>query len=506
LPGDHYPFTGISLDPNTHIYTVKMSTIRKESKMKLRLFKERGQALILIALAGIALFGITGLAIDGSAKFSDRRHAQNAADTAALAGALTLARGGTASACSTASGYTNSSACLDVIFAAWERADQNGYDGTLKSDVEVYSPPVSGTFADCNDVHFDCKDYVQVIVTSYVDTWFMRVLGIGQTTNVVQAVASKFSSTDMYNIGGNAVVALAPDGCALMSQGNTGLTVIGGGMYSNSDDTTCSFKKESCAGVTNIDADTNGTQGTITMVGGASINTGCPPDAGLAPAGTKQIPFPPPYAELAPPPECSEPLINNVTGTTVTLEPGHYANMPPKPNIKEMILKPGVYCIDGEIRIGSQDKIYLQPSIITDGTFPNTAGVFFYIMPGAAPKNAFTFNAGATVQLWGINDASVGADSSLLPYKSFLIYSAPNYTNGGPDTCKINGGSLNMFKGTIYAPYCDLTINGGSGTTGFQSQLVAYNVKFSGGSEIILNYQANSSPTWEIPLHVGLNR
>src|SRR5690349_12199708 len=49
---------------------------------------QRGQALILIALAAIGLFGITGLAIDGGAKFSDRRHAQNAADTAALAAAL----------------------------------------------------------------------------------------------------------------------------------------------------------------------------------------------------------------------------------------------------------------------------------------------------------------------------------------------------------------------------------------------------------------------------------
>ena len=46
---------------------------------------ERGQALILIALAAIGLFGIAGLAIDGSMKLSDRRHAQNAADTAVLA-------------------------------------------------------------------------------------------------------------------------------------------------------------------------------------------------------------------------------------------------------------------------------------------------------------------------------------------------------------------------------------------------------------------------------------
>ena len=52
---------------------------------------ERGQALIIFALAAIGLFGIVGLAIDGSAKFSDRRHAQNAADTAALAAALAKA-------------------------------------------------------------------------------------------------------------------------------------------------------------------------------------------------------------------------------------------------------------------------------------------------------------------------------------------------------------------------------------------------------------------------------
>src|SRR5689334_20899575 len=59
--------------------------------MKSKLFVARGQALILIALAAVGLFAVTGLAIDGGARFSDRRHAQNAADTAALAAALTKA-------------------------------------------------------------------------------------------------------------------------------------------------------------------------------------------------------------------------------------------------------------------------------------------------------------------------------------------------------------------------------------------------------------------------------
>ena len=46
---------------------------------------EKGQALIVIALAAVVLFSFAALAIDGSMAFSDRRKAQNAADTAVLA-------------------------------------------------------------------------------------------------------------------------------------------------------------------------------------------------------------------------------------------------------------------------------------------------------------------------------------------------------------------------------------------------------------------------------------
>src|SRR5574338_614570 len=72
--------------------------------------RERGQALIMIALAAVGLFGFSALAIDGSRVFSDRRHAQNAADTAALAAALAKIRGD------------------DFKLAAEDRAKSNGYE------------------------------------------------------------------------------------------------------------------------------------------------------------------------------------------------------------------------------------------------------------------------------------------------------------------------------------------------------------------------------------------
>src|ERR1044071_3739143 len=94
---------------------------------------ERGQALILIAFAAIGLFAIAGLAIDGTAKYSDRRHAQNAADTAALAGAFAKITDAQSSQylsvnCDT----TNPSSladpvCADIVNAALDKTDANGH-------------------------------------------------------------------------------------------------------------------------------------------------------------------------------------------------------------------------------------------------------------------------------------------------------------------------------------------------------------------------------------------
>src|ERR1044071_4318516 len=87
---------------------------------------QRGQALVMIALAAIGLFAFAALAIDGSAIFSDRRHAQNAADTGVLQAALTKVRGG------------------DWETAGLDRAESNGYnDNGITNDVLFYNPPIS---------------------------------------------------------------------------------------------------------------------------------------------------------------------------------------------------------------------------------------------------------------------------------------------------------------------------------------------------------------------------
>ena len=91
---------------------------------------EKGQALILITLAAIGLFGFAALAVDGSAIFSDRRHAQNAADTAALDAALAKSRLG------------------DWKSGGLQRALSNGYNNNgTTNDVDIYL---------CSDVDATC--------------------------------------------------------------------------------------------------------------------------------------------------------------------------------------------------------------------------------------------------------------------------------------------------------------------------------------------------------------
>src|SRR5262245_60965374 len=53
---------------------------------------ERGQALVIVAIAMVALIGAVAIVIDGGNAFAQTRRAQNAVDAAAEAGATQLAR------------------------------------------------------------------------------------------------------------------------------------------------------------------------------------------------------------------------------------------------------------------------------------------------------------------------------------------------------------------------------------------------------------------------------
>ena len=117
-------------------------------------------------------------------------------------------------------------------------------------------------------------------------------------------------------------------------------------------------------------------------------------------------------------------------------------------------------------------------------------------------SDPITINGGASVNLWGINTNN---DSSLSAYTGFLMYVAPNYALATPPKCYIGGGSTSTYLGTIYAPYCDLTIAGNAGLT-MQSQLIGYTVDLTGAAGLTLNYTGAPKTTWTIPQQVGLSK
>src|SRR5512133_1456063 len=149
---------------------------------------ERGQALILIVLAVVVLAGMAGLVIDGGNAFLDRRNAQNAADSAALAGALTRIRGS-----------------QSLSSAALTAAAQNGYNNNGATNiVEVHNPPISGP-------NKGNAEYIQVVIGSHVKTYIARVLGFRELINRVEAVARMKTPEVKEILHGQAVISLAPN-------------------------------------------------------------------------------------------------------------------------------------------------------------------------------------------------------------------------------------------------------------------------------------------------------
>lgn len=194
--------------------------------MKIHLSKkEKGQTLVMLVLGVVGLIALTGLAIDGGAAFADRRHAQNAADNAALSAALAMVQGN------------------DLYQAAYAITSANGYTNDGVHDVvEVHNPPVSGPYAGNNE-------YVQVFITSHVPTTLGKIIGWNELVNHVEAVARGKPPQTAEMFDGHAVVSLAPHDCKAMTfQGNATLSVVNSGLFVNSDCSDAAFFNNSGAG------------------------------------------------------------------------------------------------------------------------------------------------------------------------------------------------------------------------------------------------------------------
>lgn len=403
---------------------------------------ERGQALILIVLAIVGLIGLTALAIDGGNAFSDRRHAQSAADAAALAAALAKVHG---------QNWTG---------AALARAADNGYtnDGA-RSTVTVTNPPgpdCDGNTPNPVNLAADPNDrieyYIQVVIRSNVDTYFAPIVGVNQVHNCVQAIARAKPPVTAPIAFGNAMVSLNPTACrAFWVHGTSDTVVTGSGVFVNSNCATGAFQAFDQSGNGTITAPN------ICVVGGATYGAGDvtpPPQTGCGP----QLPYPPQY--LWPQPTCS----TNATKSGGVITPG---NMPASWLGGNVTLQPGIYCITGDAKINASDNI-------------NGSGVLLYFMNGG-----IHINGGATINL---SAPTSGAYAGLLLYLPL--------TNSSDVV--LNGNGQSAFTGTILAPASEIQINGTGSAYGYHSQIIGYTIDLIGTAATSIFY--NDSENYDITL------
>ena len=434
---------------------------------------QKGQAIILLAFAMVGLVGFAALAIDGGRVLSDKRHAQNAADTAALAAALEIVHGG-----------NNTS----VEQKALDRALSNGYDNdaTLQ-DVEVHRPPIDGPYVGNNQ-------YVQVIIRSTIQTTFARVIGRPEVTNTVQAVARAQGVTSNPLVDGAALAAYKKDGTPFNGGGGGDLNIYGSGVYSNSTDTDCPNGSMSMGGSIDYHVDTSfASAGSVCTNGAASLD-------GTQQPGQPQVEAPQ-FDITAPSFSCGGvPPSPNPIGNVY--QPGTYNGLNTPPG--NFSFAPGNYCFNGNVKfnggnitannvnfrmssgaftIGSTTQFTCSNMIIhvsggtgvaMTGGGNNCSGITFYMETGDIQLNGNTTNI-------------FTAPTTSGDYTGLLIY----MPEGNHGTITINGTSNSQYTGSIIGLSSAVTINGNSDSAGYNVQVLANTIDLGGTSNINIHYNPN---------------
>ena len=392
---------------------------------------ERGQALILIVFAIMALVGVIGLAVDGGNAYADRRQAQNAADAAALAGALAR---------------LNGEKWLDTTYAV---ARENGYNNDgVNSIVQINVPPDSGTYK-------DNAEYIQVKITSNLRTYFASVVGMPRITNVVETIARSKPAEWLPMFDGAAVVSLGAqsdcgDNKAFWMHAESTLDIVGGGVFVNSGNSSCALIQQANGSIRLSSGNS------IKVVGGWDISkprllTPFPP------IHAPPVTYPPPF--YMPKPGCGgrEAM---VSADGSTMSPGSWGETFPPLGVSN--LQNGIYCLTGDFIMGTGQEL-------------SGGGVLIYMETGQ-----MKIQGGAQ---WNLNPPKNG------PYAGLLVYQPQQNHN----LMVLNANAASAVTGTFLVPGAGIRFKGNDSKHGFHSQFVGLFIDGDGNSNIVILYDQNDN-------------
>lgn len=464
---------------------------------------QKGQALILIAFGIVALIGFTALAVDGGRVFSDRRNAQNAADTAAMAAALDEVY----SAYQTTVGYEQ---------AGLSRAKDNGYENDTDSTVvvEFCDEVTVGVPACALEADAVPSEYIRVRIVSIIPMTFARIVGRDFVTNRVEAIsrvdstpnppgtapgagmfATKMTGNDCYKVLGSANLKFHDSGVFVNCSGNDALNINGSAyiyMDANAQIVGCSD---------NYGDNPPAIDGT----GKIDCNV---PQKKITKDTYKNIPT------TLPPPTCS--TAGSLDTNNDIMYPG---NHPTRNLSKNTTFMPGVYCFpsgqelrliggssisgSGLVQIVTSEDISLKGSA---NNFQNleiymTNADFSVAAQGKLTANRMRFfgvgNSSFTVDAQGelisgdiyiysergVIDIQAGAYAEITAppsgdtFSGLLMYMPWD----NPNDFILNGGTTNTWRGLILMPTAEVTYNGGAGFE-LYGQVIAETFRINGNS------------------------
>jgi hypothetical protein len=306
--------------------------------------------------------------------------------------------------------------------------------------VALYSPPKDGPHA--GDI-----EYVQIIITSHVNTYFARVIGRAQVTNTVEATSRTKSAEIKPLLNGAAVASLAPDSnCfnrrSFWVHGEATLDVSGGGIFVNSKNPTCALIEQGSGSIVVPD------EYSINVVGGASIQKTRLIKGNLV-VGSSPVNYPPPF--FMPKVGCADEAEVSLDGTSMTAGSWN-AEFPPEGVVR---LESGVYCLD--------HGMYVTGAL-------EGHNVLFKVSKGDV-----RFSSSSNANLDARNTG---------PNAGLLIYLPMD----NPSRVVLNGGPASDITGTILAPASPILIKGMDAERGFHSQIIGYTIEADGTSNVVINY------------------
>jgi Flp pilus assembly protein TadG len=381
--------------------------------------------MVVTALGMVLLMAGAGLAVDmGYLRYVQRRM-QNAADSAAVAATAELLYG-------------------DYVTAGQNDAASNGFtNGSNNVTVAVNYPPTLGLYA--NQTNF-----VEVIITQSVPTFFMTVAGYSTESVSARAVGHYWSGT-------NCIFALDPTA--------SGAITVTGSVSASAE---CGIMDDSNSSSAFVKTGSGSVNVTSNMIVGGLSNSGS--SGSMSPTPTTGVP-----PESDPLGYLAEPTVGSCdyTQTYKITSSGSYT------------LSPGVYC--GGISIsGSGTTTFSSGTYIIEGAGLSIAGSSTVL----GSKVLFYITGGAGVSVNGSNGSSLSA-ATTGTYAGVLFFQ--DRTDSA--SANISGGADTNIVGALYFPDANLDYTGSNSATTY-TILVADTITLTGTTYINDKYSSltNGSP------------